>query len=144
MESMPVQYVCEPIPEPTPNPTPIACTVDLTGTPALKTYMLYPRVADSTPLIINADRCRAIGYGDRVACPVVRDEDPQRLVCEQALMGGPAPLYELVVDSGGLRWWYDDEEHPWKARIGGEGKGRLRGCYPNGKVCSDWIELVLQ
>ena len=103
--------------------------------------MLYPRVADFTPLIYNPERCKALGFGDRMQCPTAPDESPQRYICEVALIGGQGPNWEFVRDTGDLRWSYEDDEPLWKARVIGVGKGRIRACYPNGKACSDWIEL---
>jgi hypothetical protein len=110
----------------------------------MKAYKLYPRVIDATPLITNAERCRAVGFGDRISCPVVPDEHPQRLVCEHALIGGDRPNYEFVRDSGNLAWDYEQEADGtmWKARIIGNGVGRIRACYPNGEACSPWLELA--
>jgi hypothetical protein len=127
-----------PTPTPTPTPNPSVCTVPLDGSYVMGAYLLYPRVVDSTPKITNAERCKLVGMPDRITCPVTAEGDPQRYVCEVELMGGPKPVYEIVVDSGNLQWSYEDD---WKARISGNGKGRIRSCYPNGKACSKWVEL---
>lgn len=133
-----------PEPTPTPTPTPITCTLPLDGQPVMKFYRLYPRVMDSTPLITNAERCRSVGFGDRVSCPTAPDDNPQRHVCECALIGGDCvPAYELVRDTGDLKWDYelDADGSKWKARVFGLGTGRMRSCYPNMKACSPWLEL---
>lgn len=102
-------------------------------------YLLYPRVVDSTPRVCNPERCDLVGYTGRYCCPAAMEGDPQRYECEVKLMGGPRPDYEIQVVEGNLRWDYEED---WKARISGDGKGRIRSCYPNGKACSDWLELV--
>lgn len=135
--------VCvEPKPEPTPTPTPTpgtVCNAPLEGDPNMGAYWYAPqRVVDSTPRLVNAERCARVGYAGRVTCPVVPDEHPERGICEEVLMGGPRPLYELERTEGDLRWDYEDG---WKARIIGTGKGRIRACWPNGKACSAWLEI---
>lgn len=130
-------------PEPPVTP-PTTCTLALDGNRTMKAYLLYPRVVDSTPLITNAERCRAVGFGERISCPTAPDDNPQRHVCECELIGGDCiPDYEFVRDSGDLRWDYEvgDDGSLWKARIVGMGKGRIRSCYPNKEACSPWLEL---
>jgi len=65
----------------------------------------------------------------------------QRLICEQTLMGGPYPLWELQVDDGTLRWDYANPEHPWQARLFGVGQGQIRSLFPNLKAASPWLKL---
>ncbi|MCU0294372.1 MAG: hypothetical protein MUF10_20685 [Thermoanaerobaculaceae bacterium] len=140
---------CAPAPFPTPSPTPTppsaTCSAPLNGTPNMGIYWYSPqRVADATPRLCDADRCRAVGYPDRICCPVVPDEHPERARCECLVMTGVAlsvcaPTWELAVDEGPLAWDFDDTG--WKAVMSGHGKGRIRACWPNGRTCSKWLEV---
>lgn len=134
-------------PEPTPEPTPpMHCTAPLTGTPEMGAYWYSPWgrcdpgprcIADATPRLISAERCNEVGYPGRIKCPVVPDEHPERGVCETVLMGGSNPVWQLEGDAS-LKVTAD----PWKAWVTGEGSGRIRACYPNGRACSPWLEVV--
>jgi len=135
-----------PTPAPTPTPPPATgCSAPLYGNPNMGAYWYSPqRVADATPRLCDADRCRAVGYPDRICCPVVPDEHLERARCECLVMTGVAlavcaPAWELVVDEGPLAWDFDDTG--WKAVMSGHGKGRIRACWPNGRTCSKWLEV---
>jgi hypothetical protein len=77
----------------------------------------------------------------RICCPVTLEDDRQRWPCEVKLIGADKPVYRLTVDEGNLAWDYEDD---WKARIFGNGRGRIVSCYPNGKACSKPVELVFK
>lgn len=147
-----------PTPEPTPtppNPNPGQCTIPLNGTPQAGAYWYDPWhvdvcgantcTADFTPKIINGARCDLpeVGYPGRASCPVCSEDCTQRGVCECNLIAGTGepcqPNWELQVDSGDLSWVYVDN---WKAKVRGEGKGRIRACFPNGNACSKWLEIA--
>jgi hypothetical protein len=144
------EWVACPTPTPTPAPTPTpppgtGCSAPLYGNPNMGAYWYSPqRIADATPRLCDADRCRAVGYPDRNCCPVVPDGHPERARCECLVMTGVAlsvcaPAWELVVDEGPLAWDFDDTG--WKAVLSGRGKGRIRACWPNGRTCSKWLEV---
>jgi hypothetical protein len=96
-----------------------------------------PCVADFTPKINNRERCRFYGFlingQPRQSCPTVPDGDPRRLESEIELMGGPFPVWqsEGVIRGAGDKWKY----------IVKGGRGSIRACYANGKVCSRWLDV---
>jgi hypothetical protein len=135
-------YVCEDTPTGPRCVPKDDCDVPLNGSAVMGASKHGVRVYDTTPKITNAERCKALGM-DRITCPVVSEcpgiKCEQRYACELKLMGG-YPQWELVVNSGELRWVYD-EDPPWKARILGNGTGKLRSCYANGRACSPWLDV---
>lgn len=114
-------------------------------------YWLYPNIADCTPKQCGFETCKKAGFTDgRRCCAAAPEADPTRYAKEVEMMGGPRPDYILEVDEGQLLWHYVDEGEPgmaddWKAQVysppGASGKGRLWGCFPNRKACSDKDEV---
>jgi hypothetical protein len=125
----------EPTPEPTPTPTPPP-VCDLEGRPQARVYWYQgQRTADATPAVCQPGRCNRLPcYVGRYCCPVTCEDDPLRGPCEEELMGGELPVWELTVTEGNLRRANGPGE--WKFIVRGAGKGYLRWCFPNGKACS--------
>jgi hypothetical protein len=143
-----------PSPSPSPEPTPVAtptplptappvaqCGVRLDGQPRIDINLhASNRNIDATPKIYNADRCTAVGYVNRQTCPVCPEDCAQRGPCEEELMGGAHPIWEMRNATGNLRVELDGG---WFGRLYGNGTGQVRACYPNGRACSEWLEVSL-
>jgi len=134
----------EPEPEPEPEPGDDVCTTRLDGEPLMGGPTSHQkRVFDATPLLKNMERCRDLGFlingQPRMRCPAAQEGSPQRYPCEVELMGGPVPLWDLVVESGDLKRGNSSED--WAYRVKGSGKGKLRSCYPNMRACSRWEDI---
>lgn len=97
---------------------------------------------DFTPLIQNRERCEFYGFiingSPRLKCPTVQDADPRREASERELMGGDVPEIEGIVLSGNISF---SRPGGWFVKVHGSGTGKVRGCYPNGKACSKWMEF---
>jgi hypothetical protein len=115
------------------------CTLPLDGQPIMDiaNHPEGSRNYDATPKIRNAARCDAVGFPPgRQACPVCPEGCEQRQVCEQELIGGVSPVWQMQNATGTLRI---ELEGDWFGRLYGEGTGEIRACYPNGAVCSAWL-----
>ena len=129
-----------PTPEPTPTPVPV-CRASLRGEPKMDINLhAGVRNIDATPKIYNGERCTEVGYTGRMTCPVLPEGHPDRGVCEEKLMGGPSPVWQMRNNTGDLRIELDDG---WMGRLYGTGTGDVRACYPNGAACSDWLAVSL-
>lgn len=141
----------EPCPEPPPEPPPPepirpqARVYWHQGATVGKTCVATGRcIADATPAQCGAGWCRQWKAQDGTAC-FVNDAGQERYCCppgceddegtyprQVQLMGGPAPIWHLEVESGTLRL-VDD---PWFGIVAGSGKGELWYTFPNGKATS--------
>ena len=131
----------EPTPWPTPPPVADACFLSLRGDPKMDINQHASiRNYDATPKIYNAERCTEVGYVNRQTCPVATEGDPQRGPCEEKLMGGKSPVWEMRNATGDLRIELDGG---WMGRLYGTGSGEIRACYPNGNACSAWQGVSL-
>ena len=107
-------------------------------------------VWDATPAVCKPDwtpDCYTGRYCHPVACEGPDSAD-DREFCEEQLMGGTAPVWELDVSEGSLclvpsEWFaiLGGKKGGFCRRGSGSGKARLRWCFPNGKACSKWIEV---
>jgi hypothetical protein len=121
-----------------PPPPTEQCSLRLDGEPVMDiaNHPAGSRNYDATPKIRNADRCTEVGFPGRQTCPVAPEGDPQRWPCEQELMGGDHPNWEIRNATGGLTIVLVDD---WFGRLVGDGTGEIRACYPNGRACSSWL-----
>ena len=136
-------------PEPPPPPPAGRCPQ---GKPQARGPLPHgPGVYDATPAVCKADwtpECYTGRYCHPVACEGA-DNAEDRKFCEEQLMGGTAPVWELRVTEGNLCL----VPHEWFGIIGGpkggrcrrgagSGKGRLRWHFPNGKATSKWVDVA--
>ena len=128
-----------PVPEPPPPPPPPGrCPV---GNPQARGPLPHgPNRFDATPAVCRADwtpDCYKGRYCHPVACEGP-DGAEERTFCENELMGGPSPVWELRDHTGNLGVVLEDG---WFGRLTGRGEGDLRWCFKNGKACSKWLKV---
>ena len=84
---------------------------------------------DSTPHVEGAAYCAAVGYS-RNPCPVRREGSADRLACERAVLGGPAPVWVWTGQGGGPR------ENPFSFEVLAGALGSLKVCNVTLTTCT--------
>ena len=126
------QFIPKP-PPPPPPPPPGRCPV---GTPQARGPIPHGNNRfDATPAVCRADwtpDCFTGRYCHPMACEGPDSAD-DRTFCEQELMGGTHPVWDLWNSTGNLGVQLEDG---WFGRLTGHGEGDLFWCFLNRKACS--------
>jgi hypothetical protein len=97
-------------------------------------------VCDSTPLVYSEGGtfCASIGFFNpdgrtgRLFCSPRQEGDPQRLPCEQGILGAPAPVFVW----SGPPDQFVIRENPFTVEFS-TGKGTVKACNAGQKLCSE-------
>jgi hypothetical protein len=137
-----------PTPAPTPEPTPVPCGDPLPPPVGKMRARVHLKdglfwTLDSTPIIVDRDYCKTIGFTDgRSECPPRTEGSPERASCDELSVGKAADT-----GRGGPTWRRDGQlctgigsgcentpDNQFQLRVYWQGQGNYTVCAANG-VC---------